>query len=169
MLDINRQASSPESEGAGPWASRQGPRPTVPRKRGVLVVDDDQGVRAVVGAWLRHEGYAVWLAAGGREAIDIYGENSAAIDVVILDVNMPQIDGPETLASLRDRDPGIGCCFMSADTGAYTEAGLRGLRAAFLRKPFRLTEFGRLLGELASPVDGDAARQDDRRHDGRRS
>jgi CheY-like chemotaxis protein len=47
----------------------------------------------------------VWLAAGGQEALDLYQRHREAIDVVLLDVRMPGLDGPQTLAALRALNP----------------------------------------------------------------
>lgn len=127
-----------------------GKGPAGPRKPGVLAVDDDASVRAVVVAGLRHEGFEVWLAADGREALEIYQRHRATIDVVLLDVRMPSLDGPQTLAALRKLNPGVCCCFMSGDPGSYSPDDLLRLGAAQLfRKPFQLAEVASGLRRLA--------------------
>ncbi len=107
----------------------------------------------MLDAGLRQQGFAVWLAADGRAAVDLYRRHGPAIGVVLMDVRMPGMDGPQTLAAVRDINPRVPCCFMSGDTGGYTEAGLRNLGAAVLRKPFRLAEVGRILRDLAACAD----------------
>jgi two-component system KDP operon response regulator KdpE len=70
-----------------------------PRRR-VLVVDDEQGILVYVGANLRQQGYDVVTARDGREALE-----AAALrppDLVVLDLAMPELDGFETLARLRE-------------------------------------------------------------------
>src|SRR5262249_59047688 len=76
-----------------------------PDRPGILVVDDDETVRDVVNAWMRQDGFAVWLVASGREALDLYRRHREDIDVVLLDVQMPGLDGPQTLAAHRDLNP----------------------------------------------------------------
>lgn len=123
------------------------------RQVGVLVVDDQDYMRFVLNAALRDEGYLVWLAAGGREALELYRAHGGAIDVVVLDVSMPGLDGPQTLAALRGLDPGVRCCFLSGGFGCYTEGQLRGMGAgAVLYKPARAEEITRTVRLLAGPV-----------------
>jgi CheY-like chemotaxis protein len=124
--------------------------PTRPQY-GILVVDDELSVQRVLNAGMRRQGFAVWVAANGHEAVDLYQRHSKTIDVVLLDVNMPGLDGPQTLAVLQERNPQVRCCFMSGNLGNYTEEGLQDLGAtAVLRKPFRLVEVAQMLWELAS-------------------
>src|SRR5438067_12967616 len=95
------------------------------RRPGVLVVDDQDGVRGVVGAVLRQEGFAVWLAADGWEAIDLYRSLRGSIDLVLLDVRMPGLDGPASLSALRGLNRRVRFCFLSGDLVGCT-AGYRG-------------------------------------------
>jgi CheY-like chemotaxis protein len=123
------------------------------RPRGVLVIDDAEAVRSVLGAALEGAGFAVWLASSGREGAALYLAHRPAIDAVLLDVRMPVGDGPATLAAIRTLDPEVTCCFMTADTGQYTEEQLLDLGAAALvQKPFRLGELLVRLARLAAPI-----------------
>jgi CheY-like chemotaxis protein len=125
-----------------------------PQKPGILAVDDEWYVRGLLDAGLRQHGFALWLAADGRAALDLYRRHGRAIDVVLLDVRMPDLDGPQTLAALREINPHIRCCFMSGDPGRYTERELCDLgAAAVIRKPFRLAEVARVLGTMAGHAD----------------
>jgi two-component system, OmpR family, response regulator len=141
-----------------------------PRPRGVLVVDDQEPVRRVLSAGMWSHGFAVWLAAGGAEAVEVYRRHRDLIDVVLLDVQMPGLDGPATLAALRETNPGVCCCFMTGDSGRYTEQTLAGLGAvAVFRKPLRLREVAQQLVRLAGPLDcgeDEVARDDRWRDDG---
>ena len=130
---------------------------TTPRAYGILVVDDEHHLRGVLGHSMRQQGFAVWLAADGHEALDLYRRHRAAIDVVLLDVHMPGPDGPRTLAALRGLNPQLRCCFMSGDLGSYTEGQLRALGAAgVLHKPFPLAETAEGLWQLAGSGPGGA-------------
>jgi CheY-like chemotaxis protein len=121
---------------------------------GVLVVDDEECVRKVLDAGLRQEGFAVWLAADGGVALDLYRRHRQSIDVVLLDVRMPRLDGRHTLAALQRLNPQIRCCFMSGDLGNETEERLLKLGAVVvLSKPFQMAEIAPLLRDLASKVD----------------
>jgi CheY-like chemotaxis protein len=139
-----------------PGAGSSGTLPASRRQVGVLAVDDQACVRGVLEVGLRQLGFAVWPAGYGREAVALYRHHRAAIDVVLLDVRMPVLDGPQTLAALRAVDPHVCCCFMSGDLGAYTEVELRGLgAAAVLPKPFDLAELAQMLRRLAGRAGGD--------------
>jgi len=130
------------------------------RPLGILIVDDEDPVRRILGLGLQAQGFAVWLAPDTSTAVELYLGHHDEIDVVLLDVRMPDRDGPETLAALREIDPNITCCFMSGDTGDYTQEDLLdfGVVAVF-QKPFRLRELARQLTEIASPNDRPVAFQ----------
>jgi CheY-like chemotaxis protein len=106
-------------------------------KVGVLVVDDSNLVRTMVQLCLERSGFNVWAASSGREAIDLYREHQDHIAVVLLDVQMPGLDGPATLDCLRELNSEIVACFMSGDTGAYRPEDLiRRSAAPIIAKPF---------------------------------
>ncbi len=124
-----------------------------PRPHGVLVADDDAEVRDAVDDGLRWKGFTAWLAAHGREALDVFRHQRDSIDAVLLDVCMPGLDGPQTLAALQELTPQIRCCFMSGYLGSYTEQGLRHLGAdAVFMKPFRLSQVAQVLRTVARPA-----------------
>lgn len=119
---------------------------------GVMIVDDDAGVRNMLDEWLRHQGFSVWLAASGEDALDLYRRHAEAIDLVLMDVRMPDLDGPQTLAGLRAINPSLPCCFMSGGLGEHTRAELiNGGGASFVRKPFQLDELVQSLLSLVRP------------------
>src|SRR5262249_54197572 len=124
MFNLDLVNTSPQATGQAP------------RRCGVLVVDDEGSVRGVLDIGLRHYGFALWLAADAADALALYQRHREFIDVVLLDVRMPGLDGPRTLAALRQLDPQVRCCFRSGSLGGYTEEELRYLSsAAVLSKP----------------------------------
>jgi CheY-like chemotaxis protein len=132
--------------------------PQLPQPRdkpGVLVVDDEHLVRVMVQLGLERNGFDVWLASDGREAIELYRKHRESIAVVLLDVRMPGLDGPQTLAALREWNPDVRACFMSADTGDYEPGGLRQRGAAcVIAKPFLLEDLANVLRQV---IEGTAA------------
>jgi two-component system cell cycle sensor histidine kinase/response regulator CckA len=82
---------------------------------GILVVDDDAAVRSGLERVLRRRGFAVWAAAGGAEAVDLYREHAERIGVVLTDVRMPGVNGADTVAALRRLDPAVRVCFMTCE------------------------------------------------------
>jgi DNA-binding NtrC family response regulator len=88
---------------------------------------------------LSQDGYRVWSAADGREALAVYQEHRPEIDLILLDVQMPLLDGPQTLEQIRQIDPEVRCCFMSGGSSVYTLHDLRQLGAGcFFPKPIDL-------------------------------
>jgi CheY-like chemotaxis protein len=116
-----------------------GPKPLV------LVVDDEAAVRRMLQAALPRLGFDVLAAAGGAEAVDLYRGRRADIAVVLLDVKMPGLDGPATLAQLRGSDPGVCCVFMTGHAAQYAVGHLGALGAGLLFKPFALPELASAL------------------------
>ena len=71
---------------------------TVPRER-ILVVDDEAGIRELVGTYLRKEGYRVYEAADGEDALELF--RAEPPDLVVLDLRLPGIDGLDVLREMR--------------------------------------------------------------------
>jgi two-component system cell cycle sensor histidine kinase/response regulator CckA len=96
-------------------------------------------VLRLLGAALPVRGFAVWLADGSDEALDLYRRHRDDIGVVLLDVLMPGLDGPATLAALRRENPELRHLFMSAYPGEHC-GQLEGWDGAdLLVKPFELS------------------------------
>jgi two-component system, cell cycle sensor histidine kinase and response regulator CckA len=110
-----------------------------PPKRGsetVLVVEDEEGVRRLLTQVLRMRGYQVLEAADGEQALDLFREDGARIQLVLTDVIMPRMGGAELAERLRALRPGLPLILMSGypDTQISTAGVLRASRW-FLRKP----------------------------------
>jgi CheY-like chemotaxis protein len=116
----------------------------------VLVVEDEKAVGMMLDVALRDYGFAVWLAATGREAVELYREHYRCIALVLLDVQMPGTDGPTTLAALQRIHSNVKCCFMSGHTGKYSSEDLLDMGAAHVvAKPFiSLDVLARLLWDM---------------------
>jgi CheY-like chemotaxis protein len=125
-------------------------------KPGVLVADDEHIVRSILQLGLGRAGFEVWVAPNGRAAIDLYREHRENIAVVLLDVRMPGLDGPQTLDALRRLNPDVLACFMSGNTGVYDPEELleRGA-ASVIDKPFHLDQLVDILRLLAHDVSAD--------------
>ena len=122
----------------------------------VLVVDDEHMVRIMVQMGLERNGFDVWLARNGREAIDLYRTHMEKIAVVLLAAEMPDLDGPQTLEVLRELNPEVLTCFMNGDTGTYEPEDLLHCGAAnVITKPFRLDDLANILRRMAHGVSAD--------------
>lgn len=125
------------------------PGPGQPRRPGVLIVDDEAGIRALLTLYLAEQGFSVWEAATGEQAVAVLDAQRAHIDLVLLDVVMPGLDGPQTLDRLRAIVPAIRCCYMSGYVGAHSAGDLRaGGALAVFEKPLQLATLVRELNRL---------------------
>ncbi len=137
----------------------QGKAAVTTRRHGVLVADDDPEILDVLEFGLQREGFAVWLAGDGAQAVSLYRDHCQEIDAALLDVRMPRLDGPETLSALKEITPRVRCCFMSGYLGSYTADGLRLCGAqAILAKPFLLPEVVRVVRALTGADESSATR-----------
>jgi DNA-binding response OmpR family regulator len=115
------------------------------RRPGILVADDEM-VRRIVEEDFGEEGFAVWTAADGAAAVDVYRRHRGEIDVVLLEVFLADGDGRETLADLQRINPAIRCCFMKGRADGPEEGELMELGAVgLLHKPFDPWAVGRIL------------------------
>ncbi len=107
----------------------------------VLVVDDDDAVRGVSAQMLVTEAFTVLQASGGRMAIDLATKHGNAIDLVLLDVTMPDMDGLQTFLELRKLRQNLAVVFVSGhpqealNEQLQNEGGVQ-----FLMKPFTKAE-----------------------------
>ena len=124
------------------------------RSPGILIADDQGLFLTLLKLELEPRGYTVWLAMDGDDAIDLFLQNRSEIDLVLLDVQMPGLDGPRTLAALQRLDPDVLACFMTGDAGAYTEDELLECGATCVfSKPFRPAELAQRIQKiLESPL-----------------
>jgi CheY-like chemotaxis protein len=110
-------------------------------ERGVLIVDDEQIVLDVLGMFFREQGLPVWLAQSGAEAVQVYREHVPTIKVILLDLKMPDWDGPTTHARLKEVHHPFICYFISGEWDPYKEEELLALGAtALLSKPIRIKD-----------------------------
>lgn len=117
----------------------------------ILVVDDESAIRDLLSRYLQGQGYRVWTAASGEEALQLCGKQGECLAVVLLDVHMPNLDGPQTLKGIRSLDPRLPVCFMTGNSGRYETSDLLRLGARqVISKPFRLDEVARIVHELAN-------------------
>ena len=115
----------------------------------VLVVDDDPLVLAMTERSLRYHGFAIITAADGATALQIYGEEGRAIDLVLLDVTMPDMSGIETCIALYAIDEDVRVIFSSGyDAGVAELDALPDCVKAFVQKPYRPSELAALMQRL---------------------
>ncbi|MBM9613971.1 CHASE domain-containing protein [Desulfobulbus rhabdoformis] len=115
----------------------------------ILVVDDEEIIRKIVGEMLERLGYSILEAANGAEAVEIFNENRESIDCVLCDVVMPRMNGWDTVASIREKAPDIPVILASGYNEAHVMVGHNELVIqAFLEKPFLFSKLKEVLANL---------------------
>jgi two-component system cell cycle sensor histidine kinase/response regulator CckA len=104
-------------------------------KETILLVDDEQSVRSIVLKILRRAGYSVLEADNGEEALRIAESSPDKIDLLVTDMFMPGLRGPEVAARLALTRPGLRVLFMSGYADQDARTGVPD-GANFLNKPF---------------------------------
>jgi PAS domain S-box-containing protein len=118
----------------------------------VLLVEDERLVRALARRILEGGGYTVLEADGAREAIDISGHHQGGIDLLLTDVVMPEVNGPELAERLAGERPDMQVLYMSGYTDhAALRQGVWEADASLIQKPFSPDSLLRKVQEVLSP------------------
>ena len=135
---------------SGEDAPRESAR--VPRQVGtVLLVDDEQMIREAAGAALESLGLKVLTAVDGLDAVEVFTREKDTIDLVLMDLTMPHMDGREAFQHLRRLHPGVPVILSSGynEQESIQQFLGRGL-AGFLQKPYTLQALERAVQEALS-------------------
>jgi DNA-binding response OmpR family regulator len=112
----------------------------------ILVVDDMRQIRNILRFSLKKEGYTVILATGGQMALDHAFDESNSIDLILLDIMMPKMDGYEVIRQLRkvDRTKEIPIIFLTAK--AQQKDVIKGLEVGgndYVVKPYKFDDLNK--------------------------
>jgi two-component system cell cycle sensor histidine kinase/response regulator CckA len=115
----------------------------------ILLVDDEDMIIDVGKQFLEKMGYTILIAKSGKEAIEIYKKGKDKIDIVILDMIMPDMGGGETYDGMKEINPDINVILSSGYSidGQATEILERGCNG-FIQKPFNMKQLSQKLREL---------------------
>jgi two-component system, cell cycle sensor histidine kinase and response regulator CckA len=115
----------------------------------ILVVEDEEALRALVARALGGAGYRVHAAAGGAEALELLASLTEPVALVVTDLVMPGLSGPELVARLAASRPGVRFLYTSGYApGASPHLDALGPGADFLGKPFTIAELSRKVREI---------------------
>ncbi len=116
---------------------------------GILIAEDNEGLREAAKEILESLGYRVILAKDGADAVRVFEENHPSIDLVFLDVVMPNLNGPEAYTRMSEIKPNIPVIFS---TGYASEANLLSVRsrgkATVVHKPYGSQYLAQKLREI---------------------
>jgi two-component system response regulator HydG len=119
-----------------------------PNRPTVLVVDDETGILDSLNILLRNEGFAPYMAHGGKAGLDRIGELGP--DIVLTDIRMPNVGGVEILAAARESDPDTPVILMTAQ--ATLQSAMQAVNEGafyYIQKPFRNDELVAILRRAA--------------------
>ena len=135
-------AEAQGSNGAAREAAAEQPKPRadLTGQGTILLVEDEDGLRSLNARGLRSRGYSVIEAANGVEAMEALEQKNGAVDLVVSDVVMPEMDGPTLLREMRKRNPNLKIIFVSGYAEeAFDKSLPENEQFAFLPKPFALS------------------------------
>jgi nitrogen-specific signal transduction histidine kinase/CheY-like chemotaxis protein len=124
-------------------------RSPLPETATVLLVDDEPALVHAIGEFLRDCGYIVLDAFSAQDALDLAREHPAKIDLLVTDVVMPQLRGPDLHRQVIELQPNIRVLFMSGYADGLPEMKLP-VGALFLQKPFPFSALLEMLRHLQS-------------------
>src|ERR1700691_4996123 len=128
------------------------PRADLTGQGTILLVEDEEGLRSLNARGLRSRGYSVIEASNGIEAMEALEEKNGAVDLVVSDVVMPEMDGPTLLKTMRGRNPDLKIIFVSGYAEDAFEKSLpENQQFAFLPKPFTLSQLVAAVKETMTP------------------
>jgi two-component system, cell cycle sensor histidine kinase and response regulator CckA len=139
-------------------AAREPPAEAKPRtdltgQGTILLVEDEEGLRSLNARGLRSRGYSVIEASNGIEAMEALEQKNGAVDLVVSDVVMPEMDGPTLLKTMRGRNPDLKIIFVSGYAEDAFEKSLpENQQFAFLPKPFTLSQLVAAVKETMTPT-----------------
>ncbi len=110
------------------------------RRQRVLVVEDVPAIGTMLRKYLERQGFDVMQAVRPRQALKMVEEHDGPIDLLLTDVVMPEMNGPELARAIIDRRPGIKVLFVSGYAREELHQQIADTAGAFLRKPFALAE-----------------------------
>lgn len=123
------------------------PATTLEGSETVLVAEDDPGVRALLVATLQRYGYRVMAAVDGMQALELYQTYGHLIDIIVTDVNMPELKGPELVKAVEQDGGVLPVLYISGFTAESLTLRDQA-RQAFLAKPFAPAELAAAVRRL---------------------
>ncbi|MBN1308597.1 MAG: response regulator [Chitinispirillaceae bacterium] len=129
---------------------------TVPHEKfhgHILLVDDEQTLASSVKKLLQLMGFTVTIRSNGREAVDFYRDNWRTVDIVILDMVMPVMDGKDAFIAMKRINPEIVVVLASGYSLGGEARSILDLGAKrFIQKPFTFSQIRDALSEFARPA-----------------
>jgi two-component system cell cycle sensor histidine kinase/response regulator CckA len=150
--ELEVQPDAAANSSAKPHQAEARPRADLTGQGTILLVEDEEGLRSLNARGLRSRGYSVIEASNGIEAMEALEQKNGAVDLVVSDVVMPEMDGPTLLKTMRGRNPDLKIIFVSGYAEDAFEKSLpENQQFAFLPKPFTLSQLVAAVKETMAP------------------
>ncbi len=134
-------SAHPQDAGSANGGRAAGLRKPEPRRLQALIVDDEEGLRGLMAEALREAGFDVLEASDGVQGVALFRRHAGEIDIVILDLTMPRMNGDEALAQITALRPDACVILCSGYTKEEIDRQFTGRRlAGFIEKPFTPSE-----------------------------
>jgi CheY-like chemotaxis protein len=143
MLARHREDGAGESP-SGPGRSPD-PDQDAPARETVLLVEDNEGLRLLARLALEPYGYAVLAAGDGDQALEIGRQYLGPIHILVTDIQVPGMRGPELAERIASLRPGIKVLFTSGGLAVHENLPAK---AALLDKPFSIEALARRVRQL---------------------
>jgi two-component system cell cycle sensor histidine kinase/response regulator CckA len=114
----------------------------------IMLVDDEDAVRSFGARALQNKGYTVIEASSGEEAWNIIQDDNPALDLIVTDVIMPEMDGPTFARHVLEAQPDLPIVFVSGYTEDRFKDEFEGHRVFFLPKPFTLQQLAERIKDV---------------------
>jgi PAS domain S-box-containing protein len=135
--------SFPAVKAVVPFPTPKPPSPVDLRGTGaILIVDDESLIRKLAQTILEGFGYSVLLAENGKQAVEIFGQNSDGIAAVLLDFTMPVMDGIEAFNQFQKISPIVPVIISTGHRDVILTEKFEGTIAGILEKPYTPAELG---------------------------
>lgn len=146
---VERAAAPAADEPASGFdLGREGAAAASERNEVVMVVEDVAEIGAMLGTFLERQGYEVLRASLPRDALELAAQHEGAIDLLITDVVMPEMSGPVLARKVQQDRPEVKVLFISGYAHEDLRKQIDDTDAAFLRKPFALSDLSRTVRTL---------------------
>ena len=115
----------------------------------ILMAEDEREIREMFKEFLESQGYRVFAAADGEEALEIFSARHRSIDLVILDAMMPKLNGPEVYDRMKSLSKDLRCLFLTGYSEEIFQRSLNpGFKIPILRKPITFQELEEKVREV---------------------
>ncbi len=117
------------------------------QKKKALIIEDEDFMREITGECLEEVGYNSFEAGNGLEGVNIYKKHKDSISFVLLDIEMPVMDGEKTLAELVKINPNVNVIVVTGCIDEYKIEAIKRIKDVLvLKKPYLLSDLRKAIG-----------------------